>query len=110
MVLDHIADGADFFVKRTTPLYAEGLCLGDLHVVHKIAIPDRLQEGIGKAKVQQVLNSLLPQVVIDAKDGGLREDSMQLRIQRLSRGQVAAEGFLNHDSRIVRAARLAQSL
>src|SRR5262245_5962280 len=110
MVLDHIADGADLFVKSTTSLHTEALRLCDLHIVHKIAIPNWLEEGVCKAKVQQILNSLFSQVVIDAIHRRFGEDFMQRRIQRLSRGEVAAKRFLHYNPRLVPAPRVAQTL
>src|SRR4029453_12495318 len=74
MVLNHVANGADFFIKTTTALHAKALRLSDLYVVHEIAIPDGLEEGVGKAEVQEILYGLLAQVVIDAKHRRFGED------------------------------------
>ena len=40
----------------------------DLHVVDVIAVPDRLEDRVGKPQHEQVLHRLLAQVVIDAID------------------------------------------
>ena len=58
VVLDDVPDRADFFVEVAPTTYTEALRHGDLHALHVIAIPDRLQEGVGKAKVEHVLHRL----------------------------------------------------
>src|SRR4051794_31969620 len=62
-----------------------------------MAIPDRLEEDIGEAKGEDVLNRLLSEVVIDAVDLWLGEDGVDGRVE-LSRGfEIVAEWLLNHD-------------
>src|SRR6185369_1038256 len=88
---------------------AEVLGLSDLHVVDEIAIPDGLEEGIGKAEVQEILYSLLTEVVIDAIHRRFREDLVQDLVKALSRGEVTAKRFLQHDPSVMRASCLPQS-
>jgi hypothetical protein len=45
-------------------LQAHFLGHGDLHVIDVVAVPDRLKDGVGKTREQDVLNRLLPQVMI----------------------------------------------
>lgn len=40
----------------------------DLHVPHKLAVPQRLEHKVGEAQHRQVLNQLLAQIVVDAVD------------------------------------------
>src|SRR5262249_5301611 len=61
-------DRSYFFAEVAPPAYTEALCHGDLHALHVIAVPDRLQEGVGKAKVEHVLYGLFAQIVIDPED------------------------------------------
>ena len=46
----------------------------DLHVVDVLAVPDRLEDAVGEAEDQDVLDRLLAQVVVDAVDLALAED------------------------------------
>ena len=68
MVLNDIAQTAGGFVKCATPLYAEILAQGDLNAGYTVAVPDRFQERIGEAKIQDIHDRFLPEEVIDPKD------------------------------------------
>jgi hypothetical protein len=70
---------------------------GDLDVIDVVAVPHRLEQGVGESQRHQVLDGLLAQVVIDAEDLVLLEDLQQLRVQRPGRGQVIAERLLDDD-------------
>ncbi len=87
---------------------------GDLHVVDVAAVPDRLEDGVGEAEEQDILGSLLAQVMVDAVDLALVEDVVHRPVELLGRGQVAAEGLLDDDAppaaRLPRHACLAQPL
>ncbi len=78
MVLDHITDSADLFVKGATTLDTEALRLSDLNIIDKIAVPEWFEETISKTEVEKILNSLLTQVVINPKYCGFGKDFMQL--------------------------------
>ncbi len=103
MVLQHVADRAHALVELAAAIHAEALGHGDLHTIDVVAVPHRLQHGVGKAEVQQVLHRLLAQVVVDAKDRRLREYLVQRAVELPRRGQVAAERFLHHDAGAVSA-------
>jgi len=70
MVLQHIANRTHAIVKSAAPGYSERFGHCDLHALHVIAIPDRLKEGIGKTKIEQILHRLLAQKMVDAEHGG----------------------------------------
>ena len=72
VVLDDVAQGAGGLVEAAPVLDAERLGHGDLHVVDVAAVPDRLEDGVGEAQGQDVLDRLLPQVVVDPVDLRLR--------------------------------------
>ena len=110
MILHHIADRTHLFVEGAAALHAEILGHGDLDIPDIFTVPDRLEEGVGKAKVQQILHRFLAQVVIDAKDRGFLEHFVQGAIERLRTREIPAEGLLDDDSRIHRAAALLQPL
>ena len=72
MVLNDISDSAGLLVERAPTLNAETLGHRDLNRFDVVAVPDGLQEGIGEAKEQEVLDRLLAQVVVDSEDTRFR--------------------------------------
>ena len=54
---------------------ADVLGRGDLDVVDVVAVPDRLEQPVGEAEREHVLDGLLAQVVVDAEDLVLVEDA-----------------------------------
>ena len=68
VVLDHVAQRAGLLVVAAAPLDAERLGDGDLHVVDVAAVPERLEDAVGEAEDQDVLDRLLAEVVVDAVD------------------------------------------
>jgi len=59
VVLDHVADDAGGLVITTASLDAHGLGDGDLHMIHIVPIPERLENSVGEAKDEKVLNRFL---------------------------------------------------
>src|SRR5262245_10999799 len=68
MILDDVADDAGLFVEGAAALDAEAFGQRDLHVLDVMTVPDRFQEGIREAEVQDVLHGFFPEVVVDAED------------------------------------------
>ena len=68
MILHDVADGADLFVEPAASLDADLFGHGHLHARDVLAIPHRLQERVGEAKVHEVLNRFLPEVMVDPED------------------------------------------
>ncbi len=81
VVLHHVADRADLLVEGAAALHAEALGHGDLHAVDVVAVPDRLEEGVGEAEVDEVLHRLLAEEVVDAEHRGLRERRVQRAVE-----------------------------
>ena len=81
MILHYVTDRAYFFIEFPTTFYAKAFGHCDLHTLNVVAIPDRFQERIGEAKVEQILYRLLPKIVVDAEDRRLRKDGVQNLIQ-----------------------------
>ena len=50
VVLHHVADRAGLVVERAAALHAEVLGHGDLHALDVVAVPERLEEGVGEAE------------------------------------------------------------
>ena len=75
VVLHHVPEGARVIVVAAAVLHPHLFSYGDLHVVDVSPVPDRLEEGVGKAKGEQVLHRLLAQIVVDPVDLGFIEDA-----------------------------------
>jgi len=75
-----------------------------------VAIPDRLQEGIGKAEIKDVLHRFLAQVVVDAENARLRQRLVQGFVQGDCRCPISPERLLHHHTRLLRAASPQQSV
>ena len=101
VVLDHVADRAGLVVEAPTVRHAEVLGHGDLDGLHVVAVPHRLEEGVGEAEVGEVLDRLLAEIVVDAEDPLLGEDLVQRRIELAGGRQVVAEGLLDHHPAVV---------
>ncbi len=95
VVLHDVADGAGLLVHGAASLHAEVLGHGDLHAADEVAVPERLQKGVGEAEVEEVLHRLLAEVVVDAENGLLVEDRQERGIERDRRGEVAPERLLD---------------
>ena len=77
---------------------AELLGHGDLHVVDVAAVPDRLEDGVGEAQGEDVLDRLLPEVVVDAVHLLLGEAGVHHGVELARALLVVAEGLLDDDA------------
>ena len=98
MVRNHVAKGAGPIVVVAPALDPEGLGDGDLDAVHVAAVPDRLEDPVGEAECQDVLNGLLAQVVVDAEDLGFPKDLEEPQVQVPGGVEVPAEGLLHDEA------------
>ena len=64
----HVSKRADGLVEAGALAESERLRDVDLHVVDEVAIPDGLEEPVGKPEGEDVLRRLLAEEVIDAED------------------------------------------
>ena len=85
VVLDHVAQCAGTFVVRGTALDTDRLRRRDLHVIDVPPVPDRLEHAVRETEHHQVLDGLLPEVVIDPEDLFLVEVAMDEAVQRRGR-------------------------
>src|SRR3954465_8831486 len=106
MILDHVPDDTGFFVELATSLHAEALSHRDLDILDVVPIPDRLEKRVREPEVEDVLDSFLPQVMIDAEDGVLVEELAKDPVQLLRRRHIASERLLDNDASVRRAVRL----
>ena len=65
---NHVAERAGGFVETTAVFDADGFRGGDLNVIDVIAIPERLDDVVGKAEDHHVLHGLFAEIVVDAVD------------------------------------------
>src|SRR5262245_8536482 len=106
MVLNHVANRAGFVVESAPALDAEALCHRDLHALHMIAVPKRLQERILEAKEDHVMHWSLSKVMVDAEDRLLVKGREQDPIELLRRREVVTKRLLDDDAGSLGAARL----
>ena len=97
VVLDDVAERAGALVIASAAFNSQFLGDRDLDRVHVLVVPDRLEDGVGEAEGEDVLNGLLAQVVVDPEDLVLVEDGLHLGVQRSSGLQVGPERLLDHD-------------
>jgi hypothetical protein len=100
VILNHVADDPGLLIKLTAALDAERLGHRDLHVFNELSIPERLEQRIGEAEEQDVLDGFLAEVVIDAEDLRLRQVFVQRRVELARRLQIAPERLFDDDARI----------
>ena len=96
---DHVPDRAGLLVERPAAFDPDLLGHRDLHVVHVPPVPDGLEHPVGEPEGQDVLDGLLPQVVIDPEDLSLVEHAVQLPVQLPGGLEVPPERLLDHDLR-----------
>ena len=98
MILDHVEKSANSVVEAPTVLNVESFGHGDLDAANIVAVPERLEHRIGKPRVEDVLNRLLAQIMVDAKDRLFGEVLQQCAVERLRRFAIAAERFFNDEA------------
>jgi hypothetical protein len=99
VVLEDIADRACRLVEHRAALDADRLGDGDLDVVDELAVPQRLEDPVREAKRQQVLDRLLPEVVVDPVDLLLVEVTVDLVVQAARALPVRPERLLDDHAR-----------
>ncbi|MNS69936.1 hypothetical protein D3C72_1032670 [compost metagenome] len=95
VVLDHVAKRAGRLVVAAPALHAERLGGRDLDVVNVVVVPDRLEDAVGEAQGEQVLDGLFAQVVVDAVDEVLVDVLGELGVELSGRGEIAPERLLD---------------
>ena len=97
VVDDHVADRPDRVVEVAAVLDPEALGHGDLDALDVVAVPERLEHPVREARVEDLLESHLPQEVVDSAQLRLVDVLVQLVGQRAGGCQVMAERLLHHD-------------
>ncbi len=99
MIGHHVAKRARSFVKAATVLDADGFGRGDLHVVDVVAVPERLDDVVGKAEDHDVLHGLFAEVMIDAVDLLFGQNLVQFLIQLLGRFEIVTKRLFDDNAR-----------
>src|SRR5579859_287195 len=103
MVLEDVTKGADLLVECAAVADPELLRHRDLHALHVLCVPDRLQKSVGKSEIQDVLHRLLAKEMIDAKKSRIGKRFVEHCIESPGRSEVTTE-WLFHDHTAVRGA------
>ncbi len=98
MVLHHVADCASFLVITTAVADAEFFADGDLNVINGFAVPEPLENGIGKAEHQNVLHGFLAKIMVNAANLRFMREACQLGVQRVRGCEVMAERLLHDEA------------
>ena len=98
MVLHHVAQRTGFLVITATVADADFFADGELDGIHRFAVPEALENGIGKAEHQNVLHGFLAQIMVDAEHLRLVRVTRQLFVERPRRFEVMAERFFHHQT------------
>ena len=67
-------------------------------VVDVVAVPDGLEDAVGEAEDEDVLDGLFAEVVVDAEDLVFVEDGVDLVVELDGGVEVVAEGLLDDDA------------
>ena len=97
MVLHDVPQRPDRVVEAPPVVHTEVLGHGDLDALDVVAVPERLEDGVGEPEEQDVHRRFLAEEMVDPVDLPFLEVPVQLGVQRPGRGQVVAEGLLHRD-------------
>ena len=85
MVLNDVAEESGLLVEGAATFDADGFSGCDLNVVDEVAVPDVLEDAVGEAEDEDVLDSLFAEVVVDAEDLVFLEDLIDLVVESAGR-------------------------
>src|SRR6185312_17320586 len=96
MVLHDVAQRPNRVIETTPGPYAEVLGHGDLHALDVVAVPQRLEDGVGEPEKQDAQGRFLAEEMVNAQDLPLVEEIAQFGVQGPGRRQVVAERLFHH--------------
>src|SRR6516225_8046400 len=97
MVGDHVPERAGALIKLAAPLDSDDLGGRDLHMIDVPAIPDRLEQSVGKAQRHHVLHRFLTQEMVDSINLMLAKRPEDFGVERFCGSEVMAERLLDND-------------
>ena len=98
VIRHHVAQRTGCVVIAAAMFDADGFRHRDLHVIDVAAIPDGLENAVGEAESQNVLDGLFAQVMIDAINLVFVRNLQQLLVQRLGGFEIVAERLFDDDA------------
>ena len=98
VVLHDVAQGAGLLVEAPAVAHPELLGHRDLDVVDVAPVPDGLEDGVGEAQGEDVLDRLLPEVVVDAVHLLLGERGVHTGVEIAGALLVVPVGLLDDDA------------
>ena len=98
VVDDDVAQRADRVVEVPAVLDAEVFGHGDLHARDVVPVPDRLEHRVAEPEVEGLLESHLPEVVVDAEQLRFVDVLVEVFCECPGGGEVVAEGLLDDDT------------
>ncbi len=99
MVLDHVAHLPSLVVIAGTGFQADRLGHRDLDVVDVAAGPGALEQRVGEAQHQEVLDRFLAEIMVDPVGAVLRQDARDGVVDLARRGEIAAQRLFKDDAR-----------
>ena len=101
MVLQHVPQRAVFVVIGPAVADPHGLADGDLDVVDRQIVPQRLEDGVAEPQGDQVLHRLLAQIVVDAEHLVLAEGVGHGVVDVQEGRQVAPDRLFQNDAAVL---------
>jgi hypothetical protein len=98
MALHHVAQGTGGVVEVPAAADSDGLADSDLHLLDRGGIPQRLEDRVGEAQGEQVLDRFLAEVVVDAEDVPLVDGLGDGFVGAMGRCGVGADRLLDDDA------------
>ena len=99
MVLKDVAHRSRLLVERGASFDAERLRDRDLDMVDELSVPDRLEDAVRESQREHVLDRLLAEIVVDAKDLALDEVLGEQFVECARGGEVVTERLLDDQPR-----------
>ena len=96
MVLDHVPECSGGIIVASSIQHSYAFRSGNLDIVYVFVVPDRLEDGIGEAEGEYVLDRFLSDVVIYSIDLLLPKHLHYLRIQSTCCAHIRSERFLEY--------------
>ena len=101
MVLDDVAHRAHRVVEVPAIGDVEVLAHSDLHAGDELPVPDRLEDRVREAQVEDVLDGHLSEEVVDPVELRLVDQRVQLGVEGARGREVVAERLLDDDPRVL---------
>ncbi len=96
MILHHVAQGAGLVIITGPFLHPHGFSHRHLHMLNIAAMPQRLEQRIGKTQGHQVLHRLLAEIMVNTENLLFGKNRAHGIVDRIGRGQIMANRLFHH--------------